>query len=67
MKEKRRDTMKKKREDEKENYFFKKSFKTLKPARWISPKMFPPFFFECSESNRVFNYLHNSNSIFRAR
>ena len=27
----------------------------------------PPFFFESSESDRVFNYLHDSNSIFRAR
>ena len=26
----------------------------------------PPFFFESSESDRVFNYLHASNSIFRA-
>ena len=51
----------------------KKCFKTLK----LSPKCFenkkisvgriiPPFFFESSESDRVFIYLHDSNSIFRA-
>ena len=31
----------------------------------ISDELFP-FFFESSESDRVFNYLHDSNSIFRA-
>ena len=57
-------------------FFFEKCFKTLKPARWISPTCFekkkkpfgrivPPFFFESSESDRVFIYLHDSNSIFR--
>ena len=30
-------------------------------------KSFLHFFFESSESDRVFNYLHDSNSIFRAR
>ena len=61
MKEKSRDTMKKRREDERENkrhdeeerrwkgkwrerwneeFFYEKCFKTLKPARWISPKRF---------------------------
>ena len=30
-------------------------------------RIIPPFFFESSESDRVFNYLHDSNSIFRAR
>ena len=29
-------------------------------------RIFPPFFFGISESDRVFNYLHDSNSIFRA-
>ena len=29
-------------------------------------RIIPPFFFESSESGRVFNYLHDSNSIFRA-
>ena len=29
-------------------------------------RIIPPFFFESSESDRVFNYLHDSNSIFRA-
>ena len=49
----------------------------LKPVRWISSKCFEkkkspfgriilPFFFESSESDRVFNYLQDSNSIFRA-
>ena len=28
-------------------------------------RIIPPFFFESSESDRVFNYLHDSNSIFR--
>ena len=49
-----------------------KCFRTLKPA---SPECFekktffgriiPPFFFESSESDRVLNDLHDSNSIFR--
>ena len=30
-------------------------------------RIIPQFFFESSESDRVFNYLHDSNSIFRAR
>ena len=30
-------------------------------------RIIPPFFFESSESDRVFNYLFDSNSIFRAR
>ena len=29
-------------------------------------RIIPSFFFESSESYRVFNYLHDSNSIFRA-
>ena len=29
-------------------------------------RIIPTFFFESSESDRVFNYLHDSNSIFRA-
>ena len=50
-------------------------FRTLKSARWISSKCFekiplgrilPHVSFESSESYRVFNYLHDSNSIFRA-
>ena len=27
-------------------------------------RIIPPFFFESSESDRVFNYLHDANSIF---
>ena len=56
-------------------FFFEKCLRTLKPARRISPKCFEKdspsdelflhFFFESSESDRVFNYLHDSNSIFR--
>ena len=30
-------------------------------------RIIPPFFYESSESDRVFNYFHDSNSIFRAR
>ena len=30
-------------------------------------RIIPPFFFESSESDRVFIYLHDSNSIFRAQ
>ena len=30
-------------------------------------RIIPPFFFESSESGRFLNYLHDSNSIFRAR
>ena len=66
-----------KRNERKDVFFFfqKKCFKTLKSARWISSKCFekiplgriiPPFFFESSEADRVINYLHDSNSIFRA-
>ena len=33
----------------------------------LSDELFLQFFFESSESERVFNYLHDSNSIFRAR
>ena len=29
-------------------------------------RIIPPFFFESSESDRFFNSLHDSNSIFRA-
>ena len=32
-----------------------------------SDDLFLHFFFESSESDRVFNFLHDSNSIFRAR
>ena len=32
----------------------------------LSDKLFLHFSFESSESDRVFNYLHDSNSIFRA-
>ena len=30
-------------------------------------RIIPPFFFESSESDRFFNYLHDSNSIFWAQ
>ena len=56
--------------------FSKKMFEDPQTRQMKKPKMFrkiffgriiPPFFFESSESDRVFNYLHDSNSIFRAR
>ena len=60
-------------------FFFKeKCFKTLKPARWISPKCFEKkkslsdelfLHFSAKVQNLTvfFNYLHDSNSIFWAR
>ena len=67
----------KREENEREKNFSKKCFKTLKPARLISPQCFEKkspsdelflhFSFESSESDRVFNYIHDSNSIFRVR
>ena len=55
----------------------KKCLRTSKPARRIGPRMFRKkspsdesflhFFCKSSESDRVFNHLHDSNSIFRAR
>ena len=81
MKEKRREKMKRemkekmKRDRVKEEIFL--MFQDPKTGQMNWPKMFrkkflvgriiPPFFFESSESDRVFNYLHDSNSIFRAR
>ena len=50
-------------------FFLKMCFRTLKPARFEKKipfgRIILPFFFESSESDRVFNYLHDSNSIFR--
>ena len=85
-KEDRREKMKKKREDERDNEeremkrgdLNKKCFRTLKSARWISPKCFekkkipsgriiPPFFLRKCRIWPFLNYLHDSNSIFRAR
>ena len=43
--------------DEKAQNVSKKSF---------SDELFPDLSFESSESYRVFNYLHDSNSFFRA-
>ena len=81
---KRRDTVKRKREDERENeererckkrgFFFSKNvqnpqssqmnqLKILEKSLW---KNYSSCFFESSESDRFFNYLHDSNSIFRA-
>ena len=55
---------------EKMFFFFEKCLRTLKPARCFEKipvgRIIPPFF-ESSESERVFNYLHDSNSIFRER
>ena len=58
----------------KENlYFQKKSFRTpqtrqneIAQKKLPVGRIIPPFFSESSESDRVFNYLHDSNSIFRA-
>ena len=72
---KRRSTREDERENEersrwKEVIFCDKCLRTLKPARWISPKCFEKnprrtnyssiFFFESSKSHRVFNYLHRA-------
>ena len=70
-----------KRQDEKEerrNYdFFQKMFEDPQTRQMNYLHMFrkkktfgriiTQFFFESSESGRFFNYLHDSNSIFRAR
>ena len=56
--------------------FSKKMFEDPQTRQMIEPKMFrkncfgriiPPFFFESSEYYRLFNYVHDSNSNFRAR
>ena len=60
------------------DFFFREMFQDPQTRQMNQPKMFrkkkktfgrisPSFFFESSESYRVFNYLHDSNSIFRAR
>ena len=38
-----------------------------KKKKNLSDELFLPFFIESSESDRFFNYLHDSNSIFRER
>ena len=38
-----------------------------KKKKSLSDELFLHFSFESSESDRVFNYLHDSNSIFRTR
>ena len=61
--------------DERKDDFFKKMFQDPHTRQMNQPKCFEkirlgriiaPFFFEGSESDRFFNYLHDSNSIFRA-
>ena len=61
--------------DERKVSLFEKFLRTHKSARSISSKCFENIFFgriflnfsfECSESYRVFDYLHDSSSIFRA-
>ena len=64
------------REDERKMIFHQKMFQDPQTRQMNKPKMFRKkslsdelflhFFFEGSESDRVFNYLHDSNSIFRA-
>ena len=68
--------MKEKMKREMKSFFFKKkvSGPSNPPdelAQNVSKKIpfgriIPPFSFESSESDRVFNFLHDSNSIFRA-
>ena len=65
-----------KRDERKYYFFFEKCLRTPKSARCISSKcfetksrsddVFPNFSFEGSESYRVFDYLHDSNTIFLA-
>ena len=60
----------------KEKNIFKKMFQDPQTRQMNQPKMFrkkipvgriiPPFFFGRSESDHFCNYLHDSNSIFRA-
>ena len=61
-----------KREMKRGENFFGKMFENAQIRQMNEPKRFekipfgritPPFFFESSESDRVFNYLHDSNSI----
>ena len=70
--DKRRDKMKR----EMKETIFPKMCQDPQTRQVNWPKMFrkipvgriiPPFFFESSESDRFFNYLHDSNSILRAR
>ena len=62
MKERMKEKMKRREKKEKMIFFFQKMFQDPRThGRFISP-----FFFESSESDRFFNYLHDSNSIFRA-
>ena len=75
MKGKTKEKMKRDR-GEKMVFFFRKMFENHQSpnpadelAQNVSKKIpvgriIPPFFFESSESDRVFNYLHDLNSIF---
>ena len=80
MEKKREDERENERENEEvkmkeKRIFLWKMFQNPQTRQMNKPKMFrnkiffgriiPPFFFETSESDRVFNYLHDSNSIFR--
>ena len=76
MKGKMKEKMKRDK-DERKEFFFKVSRPSNPPdelGQHVSKKkkkktvgrIIHPFFFESSESDRVFNYLHDSNSIFRA-
>ena len=66
----------KRREKKEKMIFSKKLFQNPQTRQMNRPKMsqkknpfgriIPPFFFESSESDRFYNYLHDSNSIFRA-
>ena len=56
----------------KEHFFFVKNVSEPSSPKSFEKKILfgriiPQFLFESSESDRFFNYLHDSNSIFRAR
>ena len=71
-----KEKMKRDKDERKEDFFVKNVSEPSNPpdelAQNVSKKKSPSnelflhFFFESSESDRVFNYLHDSNSIFRA-
>ena len=62
-------------EDERKDHFFTKKMFQDPPdelaqnvsKKPLSDELFLHFFFESSDPDRFFNYLHDSTSIFRAR
>ena len=76
MKGKMKEKMKRVNDERKKDFFVKSVSEPSNPpdelAQNVSKqiplgRIIPPFFFDSSESDRVFIYLHDSNSIFRAR